>query len=105
MNSFLNWNRPALFTRVNKIFIFSCSVKTRVTLPEDFCANTTDMHTEYVIPAFLCVAGLILLADFWPLEAEWNPDQNPDYEDDLEMSEEIRNASQTKNGATTASSM
>jgi hypothetical protein len=64
-----------------------------------------DMHTEYVIPALLCVAGLILIADFLPIEPEWNPDQNPDYEDDLAINDEIRNANQTNNGAANASTM
>jgi hypothetical protein len=63
------------------------------------------MHTEYVIPVFLCVAGLILIADVLPIEAEWSPDQNPDYEDDFEIQEDSLNANQTNTGATTASSM
>lgn len=63
------------------------------------------MYTEYAIPVFLCVAGLILIADFWPVEVEWTPDQNPDYEDDLATSDESRNANQTKNGAATTSAM
>lgn len=63
------------------------------------------MYTEYVIPALLCVAGLILIADFLPLDIEWNPDQNPDYEDDFEMSEDILNANHTKSGAATASTI
>jgi hypothetical protein len=69
----------------------------------NLCANTSNMYSDYVIPAFLFVAGLLLLADFSPIEPEWNPDQNPDYEDDLAISEDIRNANQTNNGAATAS--
>ncbi len=61
------------------------------------------MHTEYALPALLCVAGLIVVADLWPLDVELSPDQNPDYEDDLATSEDNRNASQTKNGAASAS--
>ncbi len=63
------------------------------------------MHTEYVIPVLLCVAGLILIADFLPIEAEWSPDQNPDYEEDLAISDDNRKAIQTKTGAATASTM
>lgn len=63
------------------------------------------MHTEYVIPALLCAAGLILIADFLPFKPEWNPDQNPDYEDDFAMSDDMRKANQTNNGAATASTM
>lgn len=83
-------------------------------LSPDYCANKNHMHTEYFIPVMLCVAGLILLTDFLPIEAEcppeWrsragNPDQNPDYEDDFAMSEDIRNANHTNTGATTASSI
>ncbi len=46
------------------------------------------MHTQFVLPAMLCVAGLIVLADLWPLDVELSPDQSPDYEDDLTVLEE-----------------
>lgn len=63
------------------------------------------MYTEFVIPALLCVAGLILVADFLPIEMEWNPDQNPDHEEDFASTEESLNASQTNSGAATTSAM
>lgn len=63
------------------------------------------MHPQFVLPAMLCVAGLIVLADLWPIEVELSPDQNPDYEDDLETAEDNLKATQTNNGAATTSSI
>lgn len=55
------------------------------------------------MPAILCVAGLIVLVDLWPLDVDLSPDQSPDYEDDLATSEESLNATQTKIGAVATS--
>lgn len=64
------------------------------------------VYTEYAIPVFLCVAGLILVADFWPLEVEWTEGES-DYEEELELasSDDKRKATHTKSGAATTSAM
>ena len=65
------------------------------------------MHTEYVIPALLCVAGLIVVVDFLPVDVESVSDQATAGEEEEEraMSDDNRKASQTKSGAASASMM
>jgi hypothetical protein len=63
------------------------------------------MYTEYAIPVFLCVAALILIADFWPVEVELTSEQNADHEEARATSDDSLKAIQTKSGAATTSTM
>lgn len=72
---------------------------------QDFCANILVMHTEYVIPALLCVAALILVADFWPVDVDWTSDQATGCEEERAISADKRKATHTKSGAATTSAM
>lgn len=63
------------------------------------------MYSEFVLPAFLCVAGLIILADLVPIQGELHPDHDADFENEFAIEDDNRNAIQTKKGAATASTM
>lgn len=62
------------------------------------------MYTEYAIPVFLCVAVLILIADFWPVEVEWTSEKS-DQDEARATRDESLKAIQTKSGAATTSAM
>lgn len=63
------------------------------------------MHAQFVIPALLCVAGLVLLADQWPFDIDWTGDQEAESEEDLAISEDSRNAMNVNKGAASTSMM
>ena len=68
-----------------------------------FCENNTHMYNEFTWFAALCVAGLLIAADFYPVEITWSPDQNPDPEDDLVVNDDNQQANQANTGAPTQS--
>jgi hypothetical protein len=47
--------------------------------------ENNDMHSQFVLPAILCVAGLIALADLWPIDIEVSADQDSDLEENLTL--------------------
>ena len=64
------------------------------------------MNIDLSLTALLCVAGLIALAAWLPVEIELGADADEDFQDsDLETGEEALNASHAKNGAAITSAM